>query len=112
MSCLYGLQDGRQTGYLSPACGGSLREISPPYASGARSRFSMDSFELNKILGAVLGTCLILLALNITANALFSPPKLEKPGYDLPMPEVAAAGEKGGAAAAPDQPIETLLASS
>ena len=33
----------------------------------------MDSFELNKIMGAVLGTCMVLLALNITANAIFSP---------------------------------------
>ena len=27
----------------------------------------MNSFELNKILGAVLGTCLILLSVNIAA---------------------------------------------
>ena len=33
----------------------------------------MDSFELNKVLGALLGTCLVLLALNIAANALFAP---------------------------------------
>ena len=31
----------------------------------------MDSFELNKVLGAVLGTCLALLSLNIAAGALF-----------------------------------------
>jgi len=31
----------------------------------------MDSFELNKILGAVLGTCLGVLALNIVAGAIF-----------------------------------------
>ena len=41
----------------------------------------MNSFELNKVLGAILGTCLVLLALNIGANALFSTPKLAKPGY-------------------------------
>ena len=29
----------------------------------------MNSFELNKILGAILGTCLVLLALNIAAGA-------------------------------------------
>ena len=40
----------------------------------------MNSFELNKILGAVLGTCLVLLALNIAANALFTPHKPAKPG--------------------------------
>ena len=28
----------------------------------------MDSFELNKVLGAVLGTCLALLSLNIAAG--------------------------------------------
>ncbi len=31
----------------------------------------MDSFELNKIMGAVLGTCLALLTLNIAAGAIF-----------------------------------------
>ncbi|HEY2754830.1 MAG TPA: cytochrome c family protein, partial [Pseudolabrys sp.] len=35
----------------------------------------MNSFELNKVLGAILATCLILLALNIGANALFAPAK-------------------------------------
>jgi cytochrome c len=33
----------------------------------------MNSFELNKILGAILGTCLIMLALNIGAGAIFAP---------------------------------------
>jgi cytochrome c len=41
----------------------------------------MNSFELNKVLGAVLGTCLILLALNIAAGAIFAPVKPAKPGY-------------------------------
>ena len=72
----------------------------------------MDSFELNKILGALLATCLFLLGLNITANALFSAPKPEKPGYAIAAVE-APAGDKGGAApaAAPSEPIEKLLAS-
>jgi hypothetical protein len=33
----------------------------------------MDSFEMNKILGAVLGTCLFLVALNFAAGAKFAP---------------------------------------
>ena len=70
---------------------------------------SMDSFELNKILGALLGTCLVLLSLNITAGALFSPPKLEKPGYDIAVPETPAGGE--APAPATQEPIEALLAS-
>lgn len=70
----------------------------------------MDSFELNKIMGALLGTCLVLLALNITANAIFSPAKPAKPGYDIAVQEQAAPG-KGGPAE-PEQPIEVRLASS
>jgi cytochrome c len=69
----------------------------------------MNSFELNKVLGAILGTCLITLALNIGAGAIFAPEKPAKPGYAI------AAKEKGSgdnaAPAAPEQPIETLLAS-
>jgi len=51
----------------------------------------MNSFELNKILGAILGTCLILLALNIGAGALFAPEKPKKPGY-----AIAVKGGEGG----------------
>ena len=33
----------------------------------------MDSFELNKILGALLGTCLVLLVTSFAAQAIFAP---------------------------------------
>jgi cytochrome c len=69
----------------------------------------MNSFELNKILGAILGTCLITLALNIGAGAIFAPAKPAKPGYNIAVKEEGE-GEKGGAPKEPDQPIETLLA--
>lgn len=69
----------------------------------------MNSFELNKILGAILGTCLILLALNIGAGAIFAPEKPSKPGFNIAVKEQAE-GEKGAAAKEPEQPIETLLA--
>jgi cytochrome c len=69
----------------------------------------MNSFELNKILGAILGTCLILLALNIAAGAIFSPEKPAKPGYEIAVKE--AADDKAGAPKEPEQPIEMLLAS-
>ena len=52
----------------------------------------MNSFEINKILGALLGTCLILLVLHITSGAIFSTPAPAKPGY-----EVAVKEEKAGA---------------
>jgi cytochrome c len=68
----------------------------------------MDSFELNKIVGAVLATCLFLLCANITAGAIFSPTKIEKPGYEIAVKEAAPAGGPA-AAAAPSEPIEKLL---
>lgn len=70
----------------------------------------MNSFELNKILGAILGTCLALLALNITADALFSPLPPAKPGFEIAVSEQHDAGAKP-AAGAPEEPIEKLLAS-
>jgi cytochrome c len=69
----------------------------------------MDSFELNKILGAVLGTCLILLVTSFTASALFSPKMPEKPGFEIAVKEDAGHGKEGGAAAAAAEPIEKLL---
>jgi cytochrome c len=69
----------------------------------------MDSFELNKVLGAILATCLILLVLNFSAQAIFAPSKLEKPGYDIAVKEEAAEGGAKEAAAAPSEPIEKLL---
>jgi len=71
----------------------------------------MNSFEINKILGAVLGTCLFTLALNIGAGAIFTPEKPAKPGYDIAVAEHPAGGE-GGAKPAAEDPIEKLLASS
>jgi cytochrome c len=68
----------------------------------------MDSFELNKILGAVLATCLVLLVTNFAAQAIFAPVKSEKPGFEIAVKEDAS---HGGAkeAAAPSEPIEKLL---
>jgi cytochrome c len=68
----------------------------------------MNSFELNKVLGALLATCLILLALNIGAGALFAPEKPAKPGYDIAVKETG--GDKAEAAKEPEQPIEALMA--
>jgi cytochrome c len=43
----------------------------------------MDSFEVNKVLGAVLGTCLALLSLNIAAGAIFASHNPAKPGFEI-----------------------------
>src|SRR5712672_3231977 len=68
----------------------------------------MDSFELNKILGAILSTCLVLLVTSFTAGALFAPVMPEKPGYEIAVKEEAHGGGKE-AAPAPSEPIEKLL---
>jgi cytochrome c len=69
----------------------------------------MDSFELNKVLGAILATCLILMVSNLTASAIFSPAKGAKPGYDIAVKEKEEPAAKGDAAAVPSEPIEKLL---
>jgi cytochrome c len=70
----------------------------------------MNSFELNKILGALLGTCLILVAMHIAAGAIFTPEKPAKPGYEVAVKEEQPKG--GAAPAAPAAvSIDTLLAS-
>jgi len=68
----------------------------------------MDSFELNKIIGAVLATCLLLLVTSFTASAIFAPVMPAKPGYEIAVKEAASSGGKE-AAAAPSEPIEKLL---
>jgi cytochrome c len=70
----------------------------------------MDSFELNKILGAVLGTCLFVVSLNIASGAIFAPTKPAKPGYEIVVPEKAPAGGPKEPAA-PEVPLAELLAS-
>jgi cytochrome c len=69
----------------------------------------MDSFELNKIIGAILATCLLLLATSFTAGALFTPQLPEKPGYEIAVKVEGESHGKGAAAAAPSEPIEKLL---
>jgi cytochrome c len=68
----------------------------------------MDSFELNKILGAVLATCIVVLVTSFTASALFASKPPEKPGFAIAAKE-AEGGKESAAAAAPSEPIEKLL---
>jgi cytochrome c len=68
----------------------------------------MDSFELNKIIGAVLASCIVLLVTSFTANAIFAAKVPEKPGFAIAAKE-AESGAKEGAAATPSEPIEKLL---
>jgi len=69
----------------------------------------MDSFELNKIIGAVLATCIVLLVLNFTSSALFASHPPAKPGFAIAAKEESHGGKEAPAAAAPAEPIEKLL---
>ncbi|SHG94979.1 cytochrome c [Kaistia soli DSM 19436] len=68
----------------------------------------MDSFEVNKILGAVLFTLLVVMSLSIVSGVIYAPAEMEKPGFEIAVAEEAPAG---GAAApvAQDPPIATLM---
>ncbi|WP_082903721.1 c-type cytochrome [Devosia elaeis] len=69
----------------------------------------MDSFELNKILGAVLGTLLFVMGVGFLAEAIYHPIEGRGPGYALPEPEVVA--DAGAVEEEPAVPIAALLAS-
>ena len=60
----------------------------------------MDSFEFNKVAGAVLGTGLLVMALGIVAGLIYEEPAPAKPGYVIAVAEAPAAGTEAGAPAA------------
>ncbi len=70
----------------------------------------MDSFEMNKYLGAILGTALVVVALNIASGAIFSPEQPAKPGFAIAVPKSTTGPQEQQAPAEP--PIAQLLASS
>ena len=71
----------------------------------------MDSFDFNKIAGAVLGTLLFLMGLGLFSDGLFSHAPLKAAGYDLPgASEDHGHGGGAAAAAAPSEPLPVLLA--
>jgi cytochrome c len=77
----------------------------------AGERTVLDSFEMNKVLGAVLGTCLGVVALNIAAGAVFTPGKLDKPGFEIDVPKSTPGGGAAQPPAQPEVPLGQLLAS-
>ena len=69
----------------------------------------MDSFQLNKLAGAFLGTVFILMSVGIMSDALFDSPAPEKPGFLIEAVE-AATPEAGAGEPAKAEPISPLLA--
>ena len=68
----------------------------------------MDSFEFNKMAGALLGALLFGMGIGVLSDAIFAHEKLAKPGYDLPTGQVAAA--EPGAKKPAAEPLPELLA--
>ena len=69
----------------------------------------MDSFEANKIFGAILGTVFVLFGGSILAEGLFHSEAPEQPGYEIVAAEPSEAGAAAPAAAQEDPPIAALL---
>ena len=69
----------------------------------------MDSFEFNKIAGAVLGTLVLTMGLGFASQAIISSKKPEKPGYIIEVKEEKT--EAAAPAGAPAEPIAKRLAS-
>ena len=70
----------------------------------------MDSFEFNKIAGAVLATALVVFGLKELSAAVYHSETPEKPGFAIEVAEAGATGE-AQAATGPAVSLGTLLAS-
>lgn len=70
----------------------------------------MNSFELNKIAGAVLFCLLIIMGVSQVGNMLVHPKKLAEAAYKIEVPDAPAAGGAPAAAEEQDPPVATLLA--
>ena len=68
----------------------------------------MNSFELNKFIGAILGVVFVVFSISLLSDAVFSSPEPETPGYAIAVPESAPEG--GGEAPAAES-VLPLLAS-
>lgn len=69
----------------------------------------MDSFELNKIIGALLGVVFVVFSVSLISEAIFSTPAPETPGYAIVVPEDD--GEAAGESEAAPESVLPLLAS-
>ena len=61
----------------------------------------MDSFEFNKLIGALLGTVFVVFSIGLISDAIFASPAPEKPGFAIAprKSRPTAAGGRGGRAA-------------
>ena len=71
----------------------------------------MDSFEVNKIAGAVFACLLVALGLGMLAEAMVHPKPLKQTAFKIAGVEATAAAEDKSAPAEPAVPLPVLLAS-
>src|ERR1700759_865828 len=76
----------------------SFRSSRAPVRPPLGSLPAMDSFEWNKIIGAVLGTAIFIFVVRVVAEKVYEPEKPAKPGYVV---EGVVETPAGGGAAAP-----------
>ncbi|MCR4268685.1 cytochrome c family protein, partial [Nitratireductor sp. ZSWI3] len=69
----------------------------------------MNSFELNKILGALLGAVFVIFSISLLSDTIFNAPAPETPGYAIEVAESEGAGE-AGESAAPESILPLLAA--
>lgn len=53
----------------------------------------MDSFEINKVLGALLATLFVMFSIGIVSNSIFAVTIPETPGFTIAVPEPEEGGE-------------------
>jgi cytochrome c len=72
----------------------------------------MDSFEVNKLIGGLLGTVFVVMSIGIVSDAIFAAPMPDKPGLEIVAPEGEEHGgpDNGGQPAGPES-VLPLLAS-
>jgi hypothetical protein len=70
----------------------------------------MDSFELNKIAGAVLFTVLVILSLGILAETIYGAARPETPGFDIVVTEPEHDGPSPDGGGTKIEPIAVRLA--
>lgn len=67
----------------------------------------MDTFEINKIIGAILFALLVIFGTRTVTDIIFAPPKPEKPGYEVAIVEEDHGAKKEEKKA--EVPLATLL---
>ena len=71
----------------------------------------MNSFEFNKMAGAVLGTALLAFGLNSLSGYIYHSEAPETPGFAVAVAEAATGGAETGGEEQPQVSLGTLLAS-